>query len=356
MNVETLLSDVFTDHEHLAPNADEVMTSVRSRIARRRKVAARPLAIAASTVVVAAAAGGAVLLSRHSDRHAPQRQPAAGRSHTAAVNPSSDEIAPLAMPYDLGWLPDGSVSYIARRINVGAVSGSSPPVFDGEYMLAVTTATGTVDVDVQQMPGGLAGMGFKSGSGASITINGRAGIESANSGGPGGYEVYFEDAAGGLMYVNASPENGGGYPAGQLVDIGRRVAENIGFPGTAEVEPSFGVGYVPAGLRVRAFDVEDAGAAGLPVSDGTTGPVTSYDVGTSAVHGSVITIATSVAPPHGGTAGRDVQGHATRYSDVGGYGTLYVLDAVNGQDVGLFGSLALDELYKIADGLVLPGS
>jgi hypothetical protein len=49
-----------------------------------------------------------------------------------------------------------------------------------------------------------------------------------------------------------------------------------------------------------------------------------------------------------------VQGHPTRYTDESGYLSLYVLDAVHGQPVRVAGRQPLDELYRIADGLVLP--
>jgi hypothetical protein len=245
------------------------------------------------------------------------------------------------------------VSYIARRVNVGGLNESSPPLFDGEYMLTDTIAAGAVMIDVQQFPGDLSEVAFKSGPGASVTIDGRDGTESSNSGGPGGYEVYFDDAAGGLMYVNVSPEHGSSVPAAQLVDIGRRVAQNVRFPGSAEVQPSFGIGYVPDGLRVRAFDVE-SGDPDVPYANGSIGPLTSYDIGISTSLSSAVTISTTSGALQTGTPGRDVQGHATRYSDDNGWRMLYVLDAVHGQDVQVSGSLSEDELYKIAGGLVLP--
>jgi hypothetical protein len=187
-----------------------------------------------------------------------------------------------------------------------------------------------------------------------VTINGRDGVESSNPAGPGGYEVYFIDAAGGLMYVNVSADIGSTVPAAQLVDMGRRVAENVRFPGSAAVQPSFGVGELPAGLTVRAFDVE-AGGDGLPVANGAIGPTTSYDIGFTANQLNAAMIGTTSAPPPSGTPGRTVQGHPTRYSDDGGgWRSLFVLDAVNGQSVQLSGSLSQDELYRIADGLVLP--
>ena len=354
MNIDTLLQDTFAAHEDLAPDTDDILVAARERITQRRSGLAQPLAIAASVVVVAATAtGGAIALNRHSDHTGQSAQPVASPSHVApAHQPAGSGIAPLTMPYDLGWLPAGSVTYLARRINVGAVSESSAPSFGGEYLLTVTTATATIDIDAQQMPGDLAGVRFKSGPGVPVTINGRGGIESKNSGGPGGYEVYFRDAEGGLMYVNAGPHTVSSVSAAELTAIGRQVAQSVRFPGRTQVRPTFGVGYVPAGLRVRGFDVE-SGSSDLPTSTGSSGPWTSYDVGTSTRLESVVNIGTNVATPSG-TPGRQVQGHPTRYADEHGYRSLYVLGAVHGQAVAIAGRLPLSELYKIADGLVLP--
>lgn len=353
MNVDTLLKDTFTAREHLATDADEVMAAVHERIAHRHAGLTGPLAIAASVVVMAGAASGAVVLSHHDGHQHPgpqQVQRAAGPGH--AARPDQSGIAPLTMPFDLGWLPDGSVAYHARRNNVGSLSDSSGPLFEGEYMLTVTTSTAPIEVDVAQMPGDLTGIRFKSGPGEPVTIKDRQGLESANAGGPGGYELYFLGADGGLMYVNVASGTGAAVPADQLVATGRRVAENVGLPGTAQVNPTFGLGYLPAGMRIRTFDVED-GSSVLQSSSGVTGPTTVYEIGTPTGRHSAALIGTS-STPQSGTPGRAVQGHPTRYTDEGGYRSLYVLGALDEHSVQVAGRLPLAELYKIADGLVLP--
>ena len=352
MNIDTLLRDTFTAHEDLAPDAEDVFAAVQQRVAHQHGGLKRPLAVAAGVAVIVAVVGGAAALSRHAEKQ-PAFKAAASETATPPPRESPARIAPLTMPYDLGWLPPGSVTYVARRINIGAVSRTSPPLFDGEYMLIVTTASGDIDVDVQQFPGDLSGSGFKSGPGTPITIGGRDGIESTNAGGPGGYEVYFQDADGGLMYVNVAAHHGDTVPADQLSTIGRRVADNVRFPGTSTVEPSFGIGYVPAGATVRAFDVDKL-PADAPMADGTSGSITSYDLGTTTTQASVAYVSTVGNAMPSGTPGRDVQGHATRYRDDSGYRSVYVLDAVDGQHVMISGSQPLSELYKIADGLILP--
>ena len=350
--LDRLMIDTFTAHEHLAPAPDEILSAVHDRI---RRGWTRPVAAAAGAVIVVAAAGTAVALSggpATSGRHVP---PAAQSSYvTAASVQPATQSGELTMPYDLGWLPDGSVAYLARRINVGGVSESAPPVFDGEYLLTVTDSSRTIDIDVQQMPGGLDDAAFKSGPGATTTIDGRPGVQSSNSAGPGGYEVYFEDSDGGLMYVNTAAGVGGAsIPAADLASIGRRVAEHVAFPGTTQVQPSFGIGYVPEGMAVQAFDVEDGGS--VSAMGGVQGPRTSYELGAPTNWDASITVGQSGLPANPGlTPGRTVQGHPTRYADEGGYQVLYVLDAVDGNSVSISGRASLDELYRIADGLALP--
>jgi hypothetical protein len=353
MDIDTLLADTFAAHEHLTPSEDDVLAAVHERIRHGRSAYIRPLTVAATVVVVAAAVGGAVALSRHGG-HGAARHVHAAIGRNVAGDATAAKITPLTMPYDLGWLPAGAVDYLARRVNVGAVSQSSPPLFDGEYLLTVTTPDTTLGIDVQQFPGNLQDAAFKSGPGSAVTIDGRPGIESTNSAGPAGYEVYFNDAVGGLMYVSVAAHRGEAAAATQLAAIGRQVAANIRFPGASQISPSFGVGYVPDGLRVRAFDVETASDRDLPVANGASGPSTSYELGTSTSQQSAAVINSYSGEPSG-TPGREVQGRPTRYVDDHGYLTLSVLDAVDGQAVSISSSsLPLAELYAIADGLQLP--
>ena len=351
MDLDTRLADTFAAHEHLTPNEDDVLAALNRRLRHGRFEYTRPLAVAASVALVVGAVGGAVALSHHRNHAATSVQQAVTNHHQAADNQPAG-IEPLTMPYDLDWLPAGSVDYVARRINVGAERTGGAPLFDGEYMLTVTTSDTALDVDVQQFPGDLQDASFKSGPGGSVTIDGRPGIESTNAGGPGGYEVYFRDAIGGLMYVNVAAHPGSSASAAQLISVGRRVAGHVGFPGTAQVSPSFGIGFVPAGMEIRAFDVE--GPSDMPLANGATGPTTSYELGTTGSQEADAYVGTNSMPPSG-TSGRDVQGHPTSYLDDHGYRTLSVRDAVDAQTVSISsGSLSLADLYAIADGLKLP--
>jgi len=156
--------------------------------------------------------------------------------------------------------------------------------------------------------------------------------------------VYLTHPDGGSLYVNVAAQPGSTAPAQQLADVGRRVAENVAFPGRTTVTPAFGLGKLPNGLRMCAFDVEKGGPSGSR---------TSYSVGTCSTRPPV-QVRSDEAGQVRGTAGEPVQGHATRYLDEDGYRTLWILKAVNDAPIAVAGSSAQAELYAIADHLVLP--
>lgn len=353
MDIENLIKDTFTAHEHDAPDTDQVLAATRQRLDRRRAVVSPPLAAGAGVVLLAIAAVTVVALNRP----APDSQVATGGGQTgqtvqtsgpAAAQPPAEAAVPeLAMPYSLGWLPPGKADYLARRINVGG-SAANPdkPVYGGEYMLTVTSGSQVLLVDVQEMRAmPVKDAAFKSGAGQPVTIGGRAGVESSHSGGPGGYELYLTHPAGGSLYVNVAAQPGSTASAQELTDAGRRVAENVAFPGTTKITPAFGLGKLPDGLRMCTFDVEKGGPGG--------GPRTNYALGTCSTLPRV-QVRTDEAGQVHGTAGQPVQGHETRFADEGGYRTLFVLDAVHGAPIAVAGPSAQAELYAIADHLVLP--
>ncbi|RSM46002.1 hypothetical protein DMA12_11980 [Amycolatopsis balhimycina DSM 5908] len=346
MDIENLIKDTFTAHEQDAPDSDQVLAATRQRLDRGRAVVSRPLAAAAGVVLLVLAAVAVVALNRP----APDSQVATGTGQTsgpAAVEaPAEAAIAELTMPYSLGWLPPGKADYLARRINIGG-SAANPdkPVYGGEYMLTVTSGRQVLLVDVQEMrmmP--VEQATFKSGPGRPVTIGGRAGVESSHSGGPGGYEVYLTHPDGGSLYVNVAAQPGSTAVAQQLIDAGRRVAENVTFPGKTTVTPAFGLGKLPDGLRMCTFDVEKGGPSGQR---------TSYSVGTCSTLPPV-QVRIDEAGQVRGTAGQPVQGHATRYLDENGYRTLWILKAVHDAPIAVAGAGAQAELYAIADHLVLP--
>ncbi|MEQ0557944.1 hypothetical protein ABJI51_02590 [Amycolatopsis sp. NEAU-NG30] len=338
MDIENLIKDTFAAHERDAPDSDQVLAATRQRLDGRRAVVSRPLAAGAGVVLLALAAVAVVALNRP----APENQVATGAGPVAVEAPAKPAVAELTMPFSLGWLPPGKADHLARRINIGG-SAANPgtPVYGGEYLMTVTSGRQVLLVDVQEMrmvPVDEAA--FKSGPGRPVTLAGRAGVESAHSGGPGGYEVYLTHPEGGSLYVNVAAQPGSTATEQQLIDFGRRVAENVTFPGTTKITPAFGLGKLPDGLRMCTFDVEKDGAR------------TSYSIGTCATMPPIQARLGDPGQVHG-TAGRPVQGHETRYQEENGYRTLWILKAVHDAPVAVAGSVAQTELYAIADHLVL---
>jgi len=354
MNIENLIKDTFTAREHDAPDSDAVLAAARQRIDSRRSGLSRPFAVAAGATVLTLGAVTAVVLNRPAPAEQSQSIATANGSQGSQTPPATATGQPsagLQMPYSLGWLPPGSVADRARRINVGS-SAANPaaPLYGGEYMLTVTANGQVLEVDVQQVRMvSVDEAMFKSGPGKSVTINGQRGVESSVSSGPGGYELYVAHPDGGSMYVNVSAAPGSTAPAQQLIDAGRRIAENIQFPGTTTVTPSFGLRDLPNGLRICAFDVEQ-GPDRSPAGPGTQ---TSYSLGTCTVQPSIF-VNSAVGGEPRGTPGQPVQGHATRYVDENGYHQLWVLDAVEGAPVIVAGRVPETDLYDIANRLVLP--
>jgi len=352
MNIENLIKDTFAAREHDAPDSDAVLAAARQRIDRRRSGLSRPLAVAVGATVLTLGAVTAVALNRHDSAEQPQITAAANGSEGNQTPAATEQdAAGLRMPYSLGWLPPGSVAYRAHRISVGSSSANPDvPLYGGEYMLTVTAGSQVLEVDVQQVRMvSVDKATFKSGPGKSVTINGQRGVESSVSTGPGGYELYVAHPDGGSMYVNVSAAPGSTAPAQQLVDAGRRIAENIHFPGTTTVTPAFGLRDLPNGMRICAFDVEQG------MDRSSAGPVTntSYSLGTCTVQPSIFVNSAVVGGPTG-TPGQPVQGHATRYADENGYHRLWVLDAVDGVPVVIAGRVPQADLYDIANRLVLP--
>ncbi|MFI7674356.1 hypothetical protein [Actinophytocola sp. NPDC049390] len=350
MEIEKLIKDTFTAHEHVAPDSDTVLATARERIDRKRAIS-RPLAVAAGVVAVTLAAAAVVVLNRSAGDDGMQAAaPTSGE--VTATAPAAPAIADLTMPYTLGWLPSGDVEYYVHRINTGATAEDPhTPIYGGEYMLSVDVGGKKIMVDVQEVKmSPVENAAFKSGPGNPVTINGKRGVESANPGGPAGYEVYFEHPEAGSMYVGVGPENGGTADAQQLVDIGRNIAENITFPGTTKVTPSFGLGALPDGMRMCTFGVEKSLKSSSPSGSADT----SYAVGTCAASEGSVTVSTSVVNGPQGTAGKPVQGHETLIADERGYRSLWILDAVGDTPILVAGKVPAADLYAIANGLVLP--
>lgn len=349
MEIEKLIKETFTDHEHVAPDSDEVLAAAQQRIAAKRAVS-RPLAVAAGVVTLTLAAVTVVALNRSSGDDTQAAAPTEQVSATGTA-PAKSGIADLTMPFTLGWLPEGEVEYLVHRINTGAAAETPDvPVYGGEYMLTVTVGGQVLNVDVQEFKmSPVSDAAFKSGPGRPLTINGKPAIESAVADGPGGYALYATHPETGSLYVDVSVEYGSTATGQQLTEIGRRIAENIRFPGTTTVTPTFGLGELPSGMRMCTFDVEKP-FGGSPLGSAFS---TSYTVGTCDSMSSTVLVSVGGNGTRG-TAGRPVQGHKTHYIVEDGYRSLWILGGVGDAPVLVAGSVPEAELYAIAENLVLP--
>lgn len=348
MDIENLIKDTFTAHEHVAPDGDEVLAAARRRIDRGRTVVGRPFAVAAGVVVLTLVAVTVIALNRPGSSDS---APVAAPSGTAST--AEQAIDDLAMPFALDWLPPGEVEYQWRRISTWSTPEQPDvPVYGGEYMLTVTADGQILQINVQEhrmTP--VDSRAIQSGPARPVTIGGRQGVETSRPDGPGGYELYVARSKGGSMYVHVAVAHGSSTaPPQQLIDTGRRIAENIRFPGMATVTPAFGLrDDLPDGLRICAFGVEKA------IEPIGPQPSTSYSLGTCTTIIPSIHVSNTAADKATGTPGRPVQGRETRHvSEEGGGHRLWVLDAVDGAAVTLMGDVPLAELYDIADRLVLP--
>lgn len=352
MDIENLIKDTFTAREHDAPDSDAVLSAARQRIDSRRSGLSRPLAVAAGATVLTLGAVTAVVLNRPDPAaQSPAIATAANGTAGQSQAPTAQPAPGLQMPYSLGWLPPGSVAYRAQRINIGATAANPDvPLYGGEYMLTVTSGGQVLEVDVQQFRMVQVDEAmFKSGPGKSVTVKGQRGVESSVSTGLGGYELYVAHPDGGSMYVNVSAAHGSTAPAQQLVETGRRIAENVQFPGTTTVTPAFGLRDLPGGMRICSFNVQQ----GVDRSPAVPETTTSYSLGTCTVQPTVHVNSAVVGEPPA-TPGKPVQGRATRYADENGYHRLWVLDALGTTPVVIAGRVPEADLYDIADRLVLP--
>lgn len=345
MDIEKLITETFVEHEHVVPDDAAVLAAVRRRIDRGHRALRLPLVVAAGVMTVTLTAASVVVWQQ-------VRVPEDGaRTATpvsrAAIDPA---ITGVTMPFDLGWLPPGEVEHRVHRVNVGAVAAAPDvPLYGGEYMLRVTGDGQVYDVDVHQLRGiSVDEAAFKSGGGNPVTVGGLRGVESAHTGTAAGYELYVARPGGGSVYVNVIAHPGSTRPGTRPADVGRRIAENVRFPGTTAIPPAFGLRDLPGGMRVCAFDVEVTSAgsrhgskAGTHYSLGTCDTGTSIDVGTN-----------PDAPE--GTTGWPVQGHKTSHVDENGYRSLWVRGAVGDQSVVIAGRVPLRDLYEVGESLVLP--
>jgi hypothetical protein len=345
MNIETLIRDTFVSREHLAPEADVTHDALAQQLSAGRPSRPRMLVAVAATVAVVVGLSVALALNGRSPRSAPV-------NHPQAV------VESFTMPFDLGGLPPGTIHYTERGFFRYGISS---------YQLTVETAGATFQVNVfddassdaqsaNELAQGRLKLGCSQGSrdhdwdDQPTTVHGRPGVETLDASGPCGYQTMFLLAHNGSATVQIHYSPGSHGPAATLIRIGRSLARHLSTPGTTRVTPTFGVGYLPAGLLVSDETVQVTQRMGKATP---TGMQTIYDLGRPGSHDTVVNISGPGVEVHG-VPGRRVQGHPTRITDNHGFIQMSLLGALPNGAVVVSATLPLATLYRIAQGLVLP--
>jgi hypothetical protein len=354
MNTEQLLRDTFAAHESESPDADAAWRRLDAQLngppasgtaPRRRRAALVGMGAAASVVGVVTA--GILVAGPHRPTADPGgERTAAGPSATAggwARISGSARPSVLAVRDYLtvgpGWLPPGQAVQIW---------GSRGPEQSREYQIG-PTSTGT-DLALAVQTGRLDTFYKRGGTKRDLSIAGRPAREWS---GPDFYHLEVQRPAGQVLWVDLkSPSES----QAQLRAYGRHVGRSMRYDRHDTLRPEFRFSYLPAGSSVYAVSVDNLGA-------------TTYELRTARTHSiDQATVESNEIGKWPTRAGRRVQGHPTRVVDASPAGSssapkpqpkpiLIVEDATHGHDIvltGGWGATTLAQLYRIADGLVLP--
>ena len=143
-----------------------------------------------------------------------------------------------------------------------------------------------------------------------------------------------------------------GATAATVSTLARQVAGHLVYDRHDLLHPEFGLGYVPAQENTALVQVDENGATQYVLTVQPGKPLPDVVVASTTIVAKVTT-----------TPGRAVQGHptqvSTNYRQTGSPAVpiLEIENAVNGHRIvitGGSGATTLAELYKIADGLILP--
>ncbi|WP_375504863.1 hypothetical protein [uncultured Jatrophihabitans sp.] len=349
MNAEQVLTATFTDHEDLAPDADEVLSAIQRKLADRH----RRVVIRSFTVLGAAAAVVAIALAIRivggSPQHLRTAVTPAPVSHSTPPTPTASEAPALPAPDHLtlaaGWLPS------ARATTVVAANG-----FGTQYRGYDMTVSGAdVYVLVSLNPGTTLPTTDKRGTPHDLTIVGHSAREWAVD---FWYDLSFlatpdRVASVSVEVADEHPLNSTTSAAG-LRAIGRHVARALRFDANEPIGAQFELTYLPNGVTVGSVQrdngqdttyllavphvARDHSNAASIVADYEDASNGSSGAGRGADHGQ---------------AGRPVQGYATVVSH---NGDTYTLSIPNFHGVPLSlttgpGVTTVATLYRIADGI-----
>lgn len=354
MKTDEILHQTFAAHEHLTPDADLTLDGITHRVRNRRRSQA---AIAGVVAVVVAVAVGATLLPRAHNAGAPTQET---RSVAPAKKPSPPRLHPVKAPdyvtIAAGRLPAGKATQVLIANGFGQQVRGYNVVSGGQ----------TTYVLIGVQPGQALPTSNKRGTPQDLTIGGRSAREWSVDDWyylaitlPGG-QIATVDIEGGR-----NQGKGGDGSAATLATIGRNVALHLEVNRHDPIKSSFALSYVPPGLAVGSVSRDD--------QNGTT-----YTIAPANAHWSdqmpmyaTVNEVRGAAPgiPAAGnprslqkgmppvSAGRPVQGHRSYVVTGIDVPTLWIDNVRPGVSISITGGpgvTTLAEVYRIADGLILP--
>ncbi len=350
MKTDEILQQTFASHEHMTPDADLALDGIRHRVRTRRRSRA---AVASVVVAVIAVAVGATFLPGNHHSATPEQTP---RSVAPAKKPSPAKPHPVPAPDHVtiaaGWLPAGKATQVLIDNGFGRQLRGYNVISGGQttYLL------------IGSQPGPALPTDYKRGIPNDLTIGGRPAREWSVD---DWYYLAFVTPTGEVATVDieSGQGRGGDGSAAALAAMGHQVAMHLKLNRQDPIEPGFALSYLPAGIVVS--DVWRDQQSGTRY---TLTPTGARWADTMPEYANVSVVAQSwhdqaaqgagshkSSPPS--TPGRPVQGHRS-YVFTGDDVPMLWIDSVRPdlsiEITGGPGVTTLAEVYRIADGLILP--
>lgn len=343
MNADQLLRETFVDHEHLAPDADETLRQVRSRLEGRsgatRLASRRRLVAVATGIGVAATIVGIVAASviiKADDTGGPTQPatitvqpspPSAASSYTRPVTVLTVEYLTIAA----GYLPLGKMT------QVYAVQGSLREL--RSYLVTDGGTRTKINLSSAASVAALPRTTTFTGPGTALQVPGYT----ARQWSVKGRSRVIVTGPGRLTAVDVTRA---AMPAAAIAALTRKIAGGLRYYQHDALQPAFRLGYVPTGLRIGQLSVDNHRA--------TTWLLAAY--GSAPSRADTQVYSTDTPPTLHGPAGRTVEGHPTRTGTKDGVPVLEIVGAIGQDTIVISGSpraMSLSQLYKIGDGLAL---
>jgi hypothetical protein len=333
---DQLLRDTFAAHEHLGPDAELAFDGIRRRIRTRRRSRA---AVAGAVATVAAIAVGSAVLASSGGHRATPGIPPVSRSVSALPH---QPASPTEVTFKPGWLPAGSVETSTTN-----ESGQQFRVYGASIGGTTVRLTISLGHGPMQLKGGV----------HDFSLGGHPAREVGDG---GAYLLDVTEPGGQLMQVQLIAIRKSG-DAAALAAAGRHVASEIRFGRHDPIKHRYSLSYIPAALAISCMNWNGP-------YPGTGTSCTLARPGARVCGGGGIFIHEERVPwtmykqqaANWGAGmshrpGRAVQGHPTYVSSRGNNAQLWIDGALPDASIALDADgYGLADLYKIADGLILP--